>query len=211
MDEKKRKLSKRYWSEKVQVSKLEAARRQLDCAIQLWFLDGDEVSIHTLAVAAHQIIHDIKQRKGVSAELLYDYGRVKKEYRKEWQRVLKQHANFFKHADNDPKATIEFSPFGNLMFLVFSIMGLGMIGEPTSRQMNVLVLWLSINKADLISPRVFKKRLTQRSGIEDFEEHQAAPEVRVFPVLHGRQYGSRLIAPTFRHLYAVDGFGMSSA
>ena len=47
--------------EKISISKLDAACRQLDCAIELWFADGDPVSIHTLACASHQIIHDIKK------------------------------------------------------------------------------------------------------------------------------------------------------
>ena len=48
--------------EKIRVSKLDAARRQLDCAIELWFAGKDEVSIHTLAAAAHQIISDINKK-----------------------------------------------------------------------------------------------------------------------------------------------------
>jgi hypothetical protein len=42
---------------KVAITKLEAARRQLRVAISLWFQDGDEVSIHTLACTAHEIIN----------------------------------------------------------------------------------------------------------------------------------------------------------
>ena len=53
----------------IRVSKLDAARRQPDAAIKLWFADGDEVSVHTLAAAAHQTIHDINQKKG-GGELL---------------------------------------------------------------------------------------------------------------------------------------------
>ena len=49
---------------KVAITKLDAARRQLWVAISLWFQDGDEVAIHTLACAAHQIIHDINQHRG---------------------------------------------------------------------------------------------------------------------------------------------------
>jgi hypothetical protein len=181
MDEKKRELSKRYWSKKVRVSKLEAARRQLDCAIQLWFLDGDEVSIHTLAAAAHQIIHDIKAHHREKRELLYDTSRVKPEHRKEWIRLLKESANFFKHADSDsdPATQIQFSPFGNLMFIVFSIMGLGMVGAATSYQMNALIVWLSIHEPNLISGE-FIKRLTEASGIEDFEDIERLPKHEFF-------------------------------
>ena len=185
-DKQKRKLSKRLWSQKVRISKIEAARRQLDCAIQLWFLDGDEVSIHTLTVAAYQIIHDIKAHRGEKRELLYDTALVKPDRRKEWIRLLKKSANFFKHADNDPDpdGQIEFSPFGNLMFIVFSIMGLGVVGGATSYQMNALILWLSIHEPNFLSAE-FMKRLTQRSGIEDFEDIKRLQKAEFFQAYIG--------------------------
>jgi hypothetical protein len=34
---------------KIKISKLEAARRQLDTAIRLYFMESDSVSVHTLA------------------------------------------------------------------------------------------------------------------------------------------------------------------
>jgi len=46
------------------ITKLDAAIRQLDTAITLWFTEADTISIHTLACSAHQIIHDINQQKG---------------------------------------------------------------------------------------------------------------------------------------------------
>jgi hypothetical protein len=50
--------------ESEKISKIEAACRQLNTAIKLWFADGDLVSIHTLACSAHQIVHDINRQKG---------------------------------------------------------------------------------------------------------------------------------------------------
>jgi hypothetical protein len=47
--------------QKLRIYKIEAARRQLDSAIELWFLDKDEVSVHTLAAAAYQLVHDLKR------------------------------------------------------------------------------------------------------------------------------------------------------
>ncbi len=38
--------------ERYGIVKLDAARRQLAAAIELWFIEGDSVSIHTLAYAA---------------------------------------------------------------------------------------------------------------------------------------------------------------
>lgn len=52
----------------VTVKKLEA-KRQLHTAITLWFADKDQVSVHTLACAAYQIVHDInRNKKGIHAK-----------------------------------------------------------------------------------------------------------------------------------------------
>jgi hypothetical protein len=47
----------------VRLGKLEAARRQLETAIKLYFADGDEVSIHTLTGAAYPLIRDINEHR----------------------------------------------------------------------------------------------------------------------------------------------------
>src|ERR1700730_15650904 len=104
--------------QKLRISKIEAARRQLDSAIELWFLDKDEVSVHTLAAAAYQLVHDLKEHKGLARELLYDSAMIKDEYRKQWIKVIKKPMNFFKHADNDPEEALEFSPLGSIGFIM---------------------------------------------------------------------------------------------
>src|ERR1700674_3549250 len=108
------------------ISKLDAARRQLETAITLWFDDGDPVSIHTLASAAYEIIHAVsKQRNPFRRDLLFDSDQIKDEHRAEFNLLIKQYANFFKHAKNDGNATIEFRPVLSEMFLVFSLLGIG--------------------------------------------------------------------------------------
>ncbi|MBA3543105.1 MAG: hypothetical protein H0T83_01480, partial [Chthoniobacterales bacterium] len=41
------------------MSKIEAARRQIESAIWLWFVDDDMVSVHTLAAAAHRTMREL--------------------------------------------------------------------------------------------------------------------------------------------------------
>jgi len=94
------------------VSKLDAARRQLETAIRLYFNDSDPVSIHTLTAAAYNLLRDINRDAGgpkliIKEELVE---RVVPEYQKEVRRNLNEAENFFKHADKDPKAVLEFSP-----------------------------------------------------------------------------------------------------
>lgn len=54
----------------ISVTKLDAARRQLETAERLWFLEDDPASIHTLAAAAHRVVHDIAEKAGDGATLL---------------------------------------------------------------------------------------------------------------------------------------------
>jgi len=111
------------------ISKIDAACRQLNTAIKLWFADGDLVSIHTLACSAHQIVHDINQQKG-GRDLIYDSLVIKDEYRCEANRIFKHPYNFFKHANKDASGTIELKPSLTEFFMLFTSLGLEILGEP---------------------------------------------------------------------------------
>jgi len=94
----------------VKVSKLDAARCQLECAAELYFRDGDQVSIHTLAAAAFEILSDLAKQKGDSMPLKRTVNSLPKDLAKKLWHHLRKPQNFFKHADRDGLATIEFSP-----------------------------------------------------------------------------------------------------
>lgn len=93
------------------VTKLDAARRQLETAITLWFADGDFVSIHTLAAAAHAIVHDVALKKGIRGTPLFDeimlpqLGYDTTSYK----RAIRKAENFFKHAKDDPHGIFDCS------------------------------------------------------------------------------------------------------
>ena len=70
---------------------------------------------------------------------------------------------------------VEFQPFANLTFMVFSISGLGMLGEKTSYPMNALIAWLAIHQPELISAE-FRKRLVERGGLENIEGIKGTPK-----------------------------------
>jgi hypothetical protein len=140
---------------KYSIPKIEAARRQLDTAIELWFMEKDEVSVHTLAYAAYQIIHDINVHRGTAHEGLFETSMIKDEYRSDWNKLVRKPANFFKHADNDPDGTVEFTPASNLMFLMYGVHGLGFLlqesGGFSSPQERILSLWLVIHRPDFVT------------------------------------------------------------
>ena len=80
----------------LKIGKLDAARRQLETAIALWFKGGDPVSIHTLAYAAYEIIHTVsKKRNPNRRDLLFDTLLVRDEYRKEFAELDQTSRKFF--------------------------------------------------------------------------------------------------------------------
>jgi hypothetical protein len=129
---------------KTTVPKLNAARRQLDTAIEMWFTDKDVVSTHTLAAAAHQIIYDINKRER-AGDLLFDSIVVREEYRKEFIDRLKRDMNFFKHADKDPDAVIEFVPITTVLYIIYSLAGLSKLGKNNNDIEQLFMLWLAIH------------------------------------------------------------------
>lgn len=139
---------------RITISKLEAARRQLDCALELWLRDGDDVSIHTLAAAAYQIVHDINTANGSPRDLIYDTFWIKDEYRREFVNAVKKPANFFKHADNDPdpNGSIQFAPEMSMAFLMCVFEELRQHGEKLTRVQTAFLFWLALHNPRVLKP-----------------------------------------------------------
>jgi len=128
------------WPQPITITKLEAARRQLNTALELWFDDGDPVAIHTLAYAAYEIIHVLSKKNGRLRALVFDSDIIKDEFRSEWNVLVKKEDNFFKHANNDSIRMLKFNPSLSELFLTFAARGLYYCGEdPTDTERAFLV------------------------------------------------------------------------
>jgi hypothetical protein len=139
-------------------SQLDAAVRQLDCAIELWFQERDPVSIHTLAAAAHEVINDMHRVLVPDKDLLFDASFIKREQHRWIKDALRKPLNFFKHADRDPDpaALVEFSPFISLVFMLVCLEGLQNLGHQRSVPQNCLVFWMALHMPELMQPEVIK-------------------------------------------------------
>lgn len=136
----------------IQLTQLQAARRQFQTAVELWVSGGDAVSIHTLAFCAYQIIHDInRQRRG--PPLLLDNPAIDPSKKQAWVNAVKEFPNYFKHADgrktrNQP-AQAEFDDERNLPLLAFSLIGLQVLGEQLTRHEVAFKALLLIKRPEL--------------------------------------------------------------
>jgi len=94
----------------IKIAKLDAARRQLETAVRLYFSEADPVSIHTLTSAAYQVLSDVNRARGGVPMLKEQIPTwVRPDATVEAKRRLNDAANFFKHADHDHDEVLEFN------------------------------------------------------------------------------------------------------
>ncbi len=104
-------------NQKIDLSKIEVAKRQLETAVQLYFNDLDPVSIHTLTCASHEILSSLNKRANGAPSIMSDH-LILDPYKEEYRRKLTEAKSFFKHADRDPDALLSFKPEINEYFLL---------------------------------------------------------------------------------------------
>lgn len=91
------------------ITKIDAAKRQLNTVIVLFFDEGEAVSIHTLSAAAYEILLAVGKEE-VDFHTLAGAECVREEKKKEFLDLLHEAKNFFKHGKKDPKAFLDFDP-----------------------------------------------------------------------------------------------------
>ncbi len=142
----------------IRVTKLDAAKRQLRTAIKLWFMDDDPVSIHTLVSAAHEVVHTLFKRKGLSG-LVFNSELIVEEYRSDFAKRMKAQATFFKHAQRDPEAETDFNPALNNSLLLITVHGLCRMNEPQEAAELTLIAWFCLHKPHFFLDDIFADRL----------------------------------------------------
>lgn len=110
----------------MKLNKEQAAVRQLDCAIELMFRGGDAVSVHTLAAAASGVFADLNKHLGSVAWRRHAEGCYPGR-EAEVRRVLSKAQNFFKHANKDPEAVLEFDDGENDEKILFATLEYGVL------------------------------------------------------------------------------------
>lgn len=134
------------------ISKVDAAKRNLASAIRLFFDRGDPIAIHTLTAAAQGVIRDIAKSRGLEhTSILHDHPHIPAEARKEWIKILNAPRNFFKHADADPNGTLEFDESANETLLLDAVLVLGELDGEALSEANVFVGWYTTVNPELRS------------------------------------------------------------
>jgi hypothetical protein len=167
------------------ISKLDAARRQLEVAIRLYFFDDDPVSIYTLGAASYGILRDYAASKGVELQTAEQgiLRRVVPGKKRELMAALRKHQNFFKHANKDPDTLIEFDPESIEYLLFDGAVAYSQLTAETTPTMATFNLWWQYQHRGLIKEEFSadRERLETQSSI--FEGGRRKYFARVLPLL----------------------------
>jgi hypothetical protein len=113
---------------RMHVTKLDAGKSQLATAIRLYFEDCDPVSVHTLVMAANEIIERLCESEGTPAIRNSFLAMIIPEWRRKFGRHLNKARNFFKHASDHDEVLEDFSDEQNLVGIVMAVHGLLLLG-----------------------------------------------------------------------------------
>jgi len=99
----------------MRLSKLDAARRQLDVAAELFVVGDDRLAVHTLSGAAEEILGALLKRSGQEAtlermQIAAEMRLERKLDRKEYLALVNRSRNALKHASDSNEDTFEYDP-----------------------------------------------------------------------------------------------------
>ena len=155
------------------ITKIEAAQRQLQQAILLFFERRDIVAVHTLACAALQVFADVGRTKGLDS-FIKNPPYIREEKKKEWISVMHRAQNFFKHADKDPDETLMFHAAATPLFIYDAMMlQVQLVGDADSA-CKTFITWFRLSSPDLLvegpEKDAYVKVLKQGTDPNDFAQ-----------------------------------------
>lgn len=134
------------------ITKLDAARRQLETAITLWFHDADPVSVHTLVMAAHGILRALNKKRGGQSMLGDPSPYIRPGFEKRVADMFVKSSNFFKHGAKDPLTTDYFAPESNQYAILDACQAFMVQAQEERPLMKTFTLYLAFHE-----PRVFNQ------------------------------------------------------
>lgn len=154
----------------VRLTKLEAARCQIESAIWLWFVDDDHVSVHALAAAAHRLLLELA---AIPEKATWPYAGAYLPAAPAKPRANPSDAvMFFKYAKKDE--TYELSEQWMELYLFDAVMAYSSLADErgASALMSTFVLRFGVQRQDLFVPDVFsllEKRVSKVFSLDRLE------------------------------------------
>jgi hypothetical protein len=135
----------------METTKLEAAEAQLVTAIKLFFQDEDDVAIHTLTRASHEILDTLCAKKNLTRGVIYQgLENIRPELHKKIIDKVNEAKNYFKHADRDTEETLSWNPKLSEYFIWDSTsLHRQLVGVKQIPEITIYSLWFRLHHDDM--------------------------------------------------------------
>jgi len=136
-------------SEEIVIDKLDAACRQIESAVTMFFYEWDVISQHTLISAAHGILQDLATQRGIKGGIK-DSPLILPEKRNEFINAVHLPQNFFKHANKDGGSKLIFPYNVSQLYLFDAIRFFVLLHGSATDKMKVFLMWFQLRYPDLL-------------------------------------------------------------
>jgi len=156
---------------KIVVAKIEAAKRQINTAIKLFFTDGDPVSIHTLAMAAFGILKNLSEIDSEAQVIESMKHMIVPGKERDFWNQFNSAANFFKHADRDPHEVLRtMDDVANEAVIILCISLYRDLGFTISNEMTWFFTFVGVCYPDLLQDQTeYKTKILKlRGGVRNY-------------------------------------------
>ncbi len=145
---------------KIFISKLDAAKRQLETSLRIFFNNSDFVSIHTLTHASYEILTQLCASRGIENIINEGIKKfIREDKREELKIKLNEAKNFFKHSGRDSDKNIEFNPEINPILLWDSCRLYKILTTEHTPVMSVFHVWFVLKNKEIILDEKLKETL----------------------------------------------------
>ena len=134
----------------LKVSKIDAAKLQLNSAISLYAKDDSIVSVHTLACASYELLIGLARSRGINNVHDDLERRIKPEKLDEWRRTYRSAQNALKHADRDPNGLVSLTIHQTEVKIFMACYLIKPFAQTPDPLQNLFVSWYLIQNPSLV-------------------------------------------------------------
>lgn len=160
----------------VLITRMDAARGQLESAILLWFLEKDLASIHTLTVAAQELLHHTGKPHGKPSRLVS----LTKSQPPAFRRWATEAQNFFKHPKKEGR--LLYSPVAAELVMIDAMAVYEDLGNHLTPLMKLFALRFALSYPDTL-PFDFTPKLPVGVRVDDVAKLSRAEFLKNVPPL----------------------------
>ena len=155
------------------ISKIEAARRQLDTAIDLFFRGGDHIAIATLAYNALEISRALSLAQGkLDWTCFEDVAEAHKMSTADVWRLFAKPRNFYKHADRDPCESLDDPAETDAeLLLALTVLQFGEVAE-RSVEMWAALVWVYALHPEFGTPEAMRDLVDEFAFLRELPRSQ---------------------------------------